>query len=196
MRQLLRQYIVAISVGVTLILVAWLLLRTTVKDSGIETSATDEHVSSTKAVIDSIRSIGQWELMSLDVQTEVDTVCDAWFGLRHNRLTRRYHGRISLGIDLSQLPSSPSLPPLRGDRGGAWVCLPPVKVLDENFIDESLTELIVCDDSDMEQSPEIRRDMLQRARQKMLKEVVTPARLAECDDKAHQELDRLLKLAR
>lgn len=178
MKQSLKLYVIAVVAAITVVVVAWLLLRPAVKESGVETVATNEQVTSTRAVLDSIRSIGQWELMAVDMQVDVDTVQSRWLGMRHERLQRRYFGRVSLGIDMRQCTDLRSLPP---------VC-----VLDSNFIDESRTELIVCENQSMERDSKLKAAMLSKARRMMLRDVATPQRISECEQKAKDEINRIL----
>lgn len=178
MKQSLRIYIIGLLACITVVAVAWLLLRPAIEESGVETVATNENVVSTKAVLDSIRSIGQWELMSIDVQADVDTVQSRWFGLRKERLQRRYHGRISLGINMQDCTDLNNLPP--------------ASVLDTNFIDESQTELIICENEAMEQDPKLKAAMLNKARRMMLRDAATQQRLNECEQKAKNEINRIL----
>lgn len=177
MKQSLKLYIIAVLAVVTTLVAAWMLLRPAVKESGVKVVPTNETVVSTKAVLDSIRSIGQWELMTVDVQADVDTVIDRWFGMKHDHLQRRYFGRISLGIDMSKCKD------LRD--------LPEACVLDSNFIDESRTELIVCDNTSDEQNSHLKIVMLEKARRMMLRDAVTPLRLQQCEQKAKEEIRRL-----
>lgn len=176
----IKYYAIAVLAVATVAAAIWfLMLRPALKDSGVETVATDEIVTSTKAKLDSIRSIGQWELMSIEVQADVDTVQERWFGLKKERLQRRYHGRISLGINMQGVTDLDNLPP---------AC-----VLDTNFIDESRTELIVCENDDMEQNSQLKAAMLRKARHLMLRDAATTQRLMECEQKAKAEITRLKK---
>lgn len=176
----LKYYAIAVLAVATVVVAIWfLVLRPAVKNSGVETVATDEMVTSMKAKLDSIRSIGQWELMSVEVQADVDTIQERWFGLKKERLQRRYYGRISLGIDMQGVTDLDNLPS---------AC-----VLDTNFIDESRTELVVCENDDMEQNPQLKAAMLRKARHMMMRDAATPQRLRECEQKAKAEINRLKK---
>lgn len=196
MRQSLRIYIIAILAISTVLTAGWLMLRPAVEDSGIEAVATDESIVSTQARLDSILSIGQWELMSIEVQADVDTVQTRWFGLKKERLQRRYHGRISLGIllgdDVKVKRNGSSNPSAISQHPTPIIVLPPASVLDSNFIDESKTELIVCESETMEQDPKLKAAMLRKARDMMLRDAATPQRLKECEQKAANEINRIL----
>lgn len=196
MRQSLRIYIIAILAISTVLTAGWLMLRPAVEESGIEAVATDEAVVSTQARLDSILSIGQWELMTVDVQADVDTVQSRWFGLKKERLQRRYYGRVSLGIilgdDIKVKRDGSAGPPANTHHPSPIIILPPASVLDSNFIDESKTELIVCESEAMEQDPKLKAAMLRKARDMMLRDAATPQRLKECEQKAANEINRIL----
>ncbi len=182
MKQTIRQYIVALLAILTVAVVAYFLLRNAAEETTVETVDADVTVTSTRAVLDSIRSIGQWELMSIDAKVDVDTTGKAMMGLMDTKLQRRYHGRISIGIDLQKAEIRDSM-----------FILPHAAVLDNDFIDESLTELIVCENQDMEQSPAIKAAMLKKAKRMMLRDVVKPSVLADCDKKAAEDVRKRLE---
>lgn len=181
MKKSLKLYLIAAIAIISVLVAGWLWLRHAFKESGIKTSPVNERVVSTKAVLDSIRSIGEWELANVEAQVDVDTVVKRWMGLRHSRLQRRYHGRLSVGIDLRKV----SL-----DKDSAFV-LPAVCLLDSNFIDESRTELIVCENKGIERDSKIKIAMLRKARDMMIRDVMKPALLSDCEKRAKEEIRRL-----
>ena len=61
----LKIYSILALLATVLLIGVWLWLRGVVNDSDITLSATDERAEMTPAVIDSIRSIGQWELSTV-----------------------------------------------------------------------------------------------------------------------------------
>lgn len=94
----------------------------------------NEHIAVTQAQIDSIRAIGQWELLTISTEEMVDTIEPHWYGERE--WTRIYTGTLRIGVDLKRA---------RADwfrvAGGdsAVVVLPEPTLLDEHFIDEART---------------------------------------------------------
>lgn len=155
--------------AVVLLAVLWFGLRWAMKETGISTSQ-EERVEQTAAVMDSIRSIGQWELAYIDTNVQVDTVARRWLGLVKDKLQRRYYGRVSVGIDMRRLPEEWCV----RKEDTVWVILPDVCLLDSNFIDESRTELVLSEDDDLEADKTMKKAMLERARQKMIDAALTP----------------------
>lgn len=183
MKQSLKLYLIALLAAITVVVVAYLLLRPAIKETGVEAVPENEIVVSTHAVLDSIRSIGQWELTAVDVQADVDTIQTRWFGIKKERLQRRYFGRMSIGVDMQKVVMNDSV-----------MTLPHVGLLDEDFIDESLTELIICDSKSMEQDPKIKAAMLAKAKQMMIRDGLKPYTIADCEQRAREEILQRLKL--
>lgn len=166
---ILKRYMYMALAAVVLLAVLWLGLRWAMKETGISTSQ-EERVEQTAAVMDSIRSIGQWELAYIDTNVQVDTVARRWLGLVKDKLQRRYYGRVSVGIDMRRLPEEWCV----RKEDTVWVTLPDVCLLDSNFIDESRTELVLSEDDDLEADKTMKQAMLERARQKMIDAALTP----------------------
>ncbi|MBQ9560401.1 MAG: DUF4230 domain-containing protein [Bacteroidaceae bacterium] len=99
---------------------------------GIES---DPRIDLTPAQITSIRKIGKWEFLSVQMEEIVDTT-HRRFLLPDEQLVRIYRGTIRLGIDMGQLPDS--WLETRGDT--AILRLPPIRRLDRDFIDEGATQ--------------------------------------------------------
>lgn len=102
------------------------------KDNSVQADEEGKTVLSPTQV-KSIEAIGQWEFLTITDEEMVDTVRHGFFG--DDELIRIYYGALRLGIDLKDV---------REDwmqvDGDTIVCtLPPVKLLDQNFIDEART---------------------------------------------------------
>lgn len=84
--------------------------------------------------ITAIRRIGQWEFLSVATEEMVEWHEHGTFSNRH--LVRIYSGTLRLGVDLSRASDDwfTSLP-----DSVAKLVLPPVGLLDEQFIDEAAT---------------------------------------------------------
>lgn len=185
MKQSLRLYIIAVIAVVTVVVAAYLMLRPAIKETGVDAVPQNEVVISTHAVLDSIRSIGEWELMSIDVQADVDTVRKSMLGLVKHKLQRRYFGRLSVGIDMQQASLQDTV-----------LVLPHAALLDDNFIDESRTELIVCESQSMEQEPRLKAAMLAKAKAMMMRDGIKPQTISDCEQRAREEVMQQLKLLR
>lgn len=101
----------------------------------------DSHdtLESTPVQIDKIRSIGQWEFLSISDEELVDSIRRGFFG--DSELARIYYGTLRLGIDLSRLGDDM----ITMDKDTVVMTLPPVTLLDDNFIDETRTRSFIED---------------------------------------------------
>ncbi len=166
---ILKQYLYMALAAVVLLVVLWFGMKWMLKDTGISTSQ-EERVEQTKAVMDSIRSIGQWELTYIDTNVQVDTVVKRWLGFVNDKLQRRYYGRLSVGMDMQKLPEDWCV----RTKDTVRLLLPDVSLLDSNFIDESRTVLVLSENDDIEADKSIKKAMLERAKRKMIQTAVTP----------------------
>lgn len=87
----------------------------------------------TPVQIEKMRSIGQWEFLSVSDEELVDTIRHGFFG--DDELSRIYYGTLRLGIDLND--AAEDWIGMDGDT--VMVKLPKIKLLDDNFIDEART---------------------------------------------------------
>ncbi|EJW94082.1 hypothetical protein, secreted, partial [gut metagenome] len=94
----------------------------------------NDHVEVSPATIASIRSIGQWEFLTIHDEEYVDTVREGFFS--DDGLARIYYGSLRLGLDLSHLDDHAIR--LEGDTV-LVATLPRVGLLDRQFIDETRT---------------------------------------------------------
>lgn len=119
-----------------------------------------KEIAPTPAQIRSIERIGQWEFLSIEDEELVDTVRRRLM-LPDQYLARIYKGTLRLGIDLSQAPQD--WVTTQGDT--VIVTLPPVKLLNPQFIDEARTQTFHETGSWDAQS---RERMYQKAHRRML----------------------------
>lgn len=166
---ILKQYLYMALAAVVLLAVLWFGMKWMLKDTGISTSQ-EERVEQTKAVMDSIRSIGQWELTYVDTNVQVDTVVKRWLGFVNDKLQRRYYGRLSVGMDMQKLPEDWCV----RTKDTVRLTLPDICLLDSNFIDESRTVLVLSENDDIEADKSIKKAMLERAKSKMIQTAMTP----------------------
>lgn len=188
MKQTFKLYGFGLLAVLVIGLVAFLYLRSCTRDAEVA-FVPDTRIESSKAVLDSIHAIGQWELQSVEISVEVDTMQKRWLGLVKDKLQRRYYGRASIGIDMQKA----SAEWYRRDNDTIWVNLPEVCLLDSNFIDESRTKTIFSDNNDFATDSKVRKAMLLKARDKMIKESVTPATINTCHQQVNTQLSRRLE---
>jgi len=94
----------------------------------------DDRINITPEQIESIKSIGQWEFLSIADEEMVDTTRKGFFSDDH--LVRIYYGTVRLGIDMNDV--QPDWLQVEGDS--ILVQLPAIGLLDDNFIDEARTK--------------------------------------------------------
>ena len=146
---------------------------------------TDERIDVTPQQIRSMRAIGQWEFLSISDEEMIDTVRRGIFF--DDQLVRIYYGTLRLGIDMQQL--SDSAFSSRGDT--LVVALPPIRLLDNNFIDEARTRSFISkgnwDSAD-------REALYRRARQKMLRQCMTLPNLRRAQENAEEQISDMLRV--
>lgn len=168
----------AIVIVAIIALVWWLATGTSIE------TVRDEKLEETPVEIERIRSIGQWEFLSVSDEELVDTVRHGIFG--DDELARVYYGTLRLGIDLRELDDDW----LTQDGDTLVAKLPPVKLLDENFIDEARTKSFV---EDGKWTSADRAALTRKARRMMLKRCLTPANIKTAEDNASKQMQSLLE---
>lgn len=144
----------------------------------------DEQIDVTPQQIRSMRAIGQWEFLSISDEEMVDTVREGFFF--DDQLVRIYYGTLRLGIDMQQLSEHAFTS--NGDT--LQVTLPPVKLLDNNFIDEAHTRSFISNGT---WSASDREALYQRARQKMLRQCLTAENIRRAQENAEEQVAYMLR---
>ena len=138
----------------------------------------------TPNVLTEIKKIGQWEFLSISDEEMVDTVRKGFF--TDDELIRIYYGTLRLGIDFSQCE-------------GEWICtdgdsiildLPPVKLLDEDFLDEARTQPFI---ESGKWTNADRQAMAERAKAIMRQRCLTPENMERAQKNADRQLREFLK---
>ena len=104
-------------------------------DGPILTIESDNSIGLTPAQVTSIKNIGKWEFLSMQMEEIIDTT-HSRFLLSDEELVRIYHGTVRLGIDMKRL--SDDWLTIQGDT--AILRLPPIRQLNADFIDEAGTQ--------------------------------------------------------
>jgi len=167
---------------VLMIIVVWWLLFAE-KDNHVAV-AVDDGIDDTPAQIESIKSVGQWEFLSVSTEELVDTTRRRL--LKDDQLVRIYYGTLRLGVDLSK--ASDGWLQTRGDTLVAT--LPKVGLLDPDFIDEARTKSFYESGS---WTPRDRELLYQKARRQMLSHALTPQNLQSAQDNADQQFRQLFR---
>jgi hypothetical protein len=104
-----------------------------IKDDSLTVGYSDK-IDDTPTIVEQMKEIGQWEFLSISDEELVDTVRRGFFS--DDELVRIYYGTMRLGIDFSQCDEKW----IEREGDTIKVDLPPVRLLDENFLDETRTK--------------------------------------------------------
>ena len=144
-----------------------------------------KEINQTPVVLQSIERLGQWEFLSIDDEVMVDTT-ESHLLSPDDHLVRIYHGTLRLGIDFSLC-----------DRGWATASgdtvslrLPPIQLLDRNFIDEARTRSFYEYGAWDAQAKE---DMYRRARAMMIQRAMTPQNIKQAEENARHQVEALFR---
>lgn len=122
----------AVIVVILLAALLWGLKK--IVDSTHITTATESTTISSPTSINSIKNIGEWEFLTIKNEELIDTVRRGMLG--SSELIRIYYGTLRLGINLNDTVSGW----LNAHGDTIDIKMPPIKLLDENFIDEARTK--------------------------------------------------------
>lgn len=134
--------------------------------------------------VKSIEAIGQWEFLSVSDEELIDTVRHGFFG--DDQLVRIYYGTLRLGIDLKDAKQD-----WIQNINDTIVCtLPPIKLLDNNFIDEARTRSFF---ESGKWTGNDRQAMYNRAYTAMKKRCLSPTNMATAKNNAQSQFFNMLK---
>ena len=170
---------------VAVIVVAGMVWRLTdeVKDAKLEV-VSDNKIDITPEVIQSIKSIGEWEFLSIDDEEMVDTTRKGIFSDDH--LVRIYYGQLSLGVNMHKV--GPRWIEVAGDS--VTVTLPKVELLDNDFIDEARTKSFY---ESGKWSAADREAMYRRAYSLMKRNCLTPKNIRAAQNNAEAQMQNIMK---
>lgn len=137
----------------------------------------------TPVEIEKIRNIGEWEFLSISDEEIVDTIRHGFFG--DDELSRIYYGTLRLGINLSEIKEDW----ITMDNDTVVVKLPPVKLLDNNFLDEARTKSFI---EDGKWTEEDRAALTDRAIRLMRKRCLTKQNISKAENNAKHQMTMLL----
>lgn len=146
--------------------------------------ATKEHVELSPTQIERIKAIGQWEFLTVSDEELVDTVRHGFFG--DDELVRIYTGTLRLVINMANVEEDW----IRTDGDTLRVLLPPVRLLDTNFIDEASARSFY-ESGRWTQAD--RKALARKARQKMLARCLTPQNIASAEQNATAQVHQMLR---
>lgn len=141
-------------------------------------------LTTTATQIDSIRSIGQWEFLSIADEELVDTVRHGFFG--DDRLARIYYGTLRIGIDMSTLPDDW----MKKEGDSIVFSLPSCRLLDDDFIDEARTRSFIEEGKWTEAD---RAALTRKAAAIMRRRCLTPANINRANANARAAVGKMIE---
>jgi len=172
-----------ILLGAVLVIAGALWLRSCTKGDYIEIGA-DNAIDASPTQIQSIKDIGEWEFLSVSLEELADTVRKGFFS--DDELARIYYGTLRIGINMHQV--EPGWLTAEGDS--VSLSLPPVALLDRDFIDEARTKPFFETGT---WKPEDREALYRLAHKNMLSHGLTKENLATAEDNAREQITSLMK---
>ena len=145
----------------------------------------DGRIDLTPEQITSIRRIGKWEFLSMQMEEIVDTTHKR-FLLPDEHLIRIYHGTIRLGIDMGRLPSDW----FRSQGDTAILHLPHIQQLNKKFIDETQTQTFYETGS---WSARAREQMYRRAELQMKKRLSASNAYEQAERNGREQVSALMR---
>lgn len=147
--------------------------------------AADQRIDITPAQIQQIQDIGQWEFLAINDEELIDTISRGFFS--DSELVRIYYGTVRLGIDLHQ--AEPHW--IRIESDSVIIAkLPPIGLLDTNFIDEAKSRSFF-EKGDWSASD--REQLYDRAYKKMIARCMTAENIKTAEKNAKQQFTQFLK---
>ena len=124
--------------GIILLTILALILAGTIywlnKDNTVSVT-TEEQTTLSPTQVESIEAIGEWEFLAISNEELVDTVRRGFFG--DDQLVRIYYGTLRLGINMKDVKEG--WIQANAEKDSIVCTLPPIRLLDNNFIDEART---------------------------------------------------------
>lgn len=155
------------------------------KDNSVSVTQ-EEHTNLSPTQVESIEAIGQWEFLAVSDEELIDTVRHGFFG--DDQLVRIYYGTLRLGIDMNERKEGWIQ---NNEAKDSIICsLPPIKLLDHNFIDEAKTKSFF---EEGKWTGADRQAMYDRAYNQMKKRCLTPANISTAQRNAKQQFQEMLK---
>lgn len=175
--------------GIILLTILALILAGTIywlnKDNTVGVT-TEEQTTLSPTQVESIEAIGEWEFLAISNEELVDTVRRGFFG--DDQLVRIYYGTLRLGINMKDVKKGW----IQANAGkDSIVCtLPPIRLLDNNFIDEARTRSFF---EEGKWTGADRQALYDRAYAQMKKRCFTPANIRIAQRNARQQFRDMFK---
>ena len=163
-----------------------LIIITAIIHCGKDNSAdiyTNNKIDITPNLIESIKDIGEWEFLAVSDEEIVDTVRHGLFG--DAQLVRIYYGTLRLGIDLHKTGKNW----IRTSGDSIVVTLPPIRLLDDDFIDETRTRAFL---ESGKWSHQARAALYQKAKDIMMRRCFTESNIRSAEQNAVTQFHNIM----
>lgn len=150
-----------------------------------------ETIETTPEEIRAIRDIGEWEFLSVSTEELIERHEAHTFGDRH--LVRIYRGTLRIGIDMKRADADwfvADSTDSQTQHRTAILTLPPIALLDSNFIDEARTTTFYEKGTF---SARAKEEMLLQAAQKMKRRTLTSQNINMAQRGAEEQFTKLFK---
>ena len=156
---------------------------------GLHIGVDNDTINKTPIVVDKLKQIGEWEFLSIDTEEMVDTVAKKKFlGIvtGDKEYIRIFPGVLRFGVDMKELTDNNIIK--KGDT--IKVTLPEIKLLSEDFIDETAAKTFY-EEGKWEESD--RKFLYEKAVRQMRERHVTEANMKKAHDIGVEQMKNLLK---
>lgn len=175
--------------GIILLTILALILAGTLywlnKDNTVSVT-TEEQTTLSPTQVESIEAIGEWEFLAISNEELVDTVRRGFFG--DDQLVRIYYGTLRLGINMKDVKEG--WIQANAEKDSIVCTLPPIRLLDNNFIDEARTRSFF---EEGKWTGADRQALYDRAYTQMKKRCLTPANIRIAQRNARQQFRDMFK---
>lgn len=180
----LKLTFVVLIVSIVVYLISSIKTVVTTTNTTVPDVVKNEKIDVTPTMIRSIEQIGEWSFLEINDEELVDTVRRGIFS--NDELVRIYYGTLRLGINLND--AKEGWLSMSGDTLVAK--LPPVRLLDNDFIDETRTRSFIASGK---WSSVDRKEMYDRAVQKMRQRCLTKKNYAAAQLNAKEQFGQMLR---
>lgn len=180
----LKLTFVVLIVGIVVYLISSIKTVVTTTNTTVPDVVKNEKIDVTPTVVRSIEQIGEWSFLEINDEELVDTVRRGIFS--NDELVRIYYGTLRLGINLKD--AKEEWLSMSGDTLVAK--LPPVRLLDNDFIDETRTRSFIASGK---WSNVDRKEMYDRAARKMRQRCLTKKNYAAAQLNAKEQFGQMLR---
>ena len=184
LRALLIKALLIVVLVVVVVLVARHYINKVSSTSTMTEVVKDERIDITPSQIRSIEQIGEWSFLEINDAELIDTIRHGFFS--DDELVRIYYGTLRLGINLKEAHEGW----LAMQNDTLCAILPPVRLLDNNFIDETRTRSFI---ETGKWTHHDRKAMYNRAVQRMRRRCLTKKNYQSARDNARVQFEQMLR---